>query len=133
MWEFHGPLDSRFQATPIADPAMKDWVEQNLEGDGSAVFVAEEPEGGIEGYVLALILDNPPVLPWPRFGYVSEIAVRRRRQGVGGKLLEAIHEWFRENGIPYVEVNVSIRNDLARQFWRKQGYGDFLERLRLEL
>ena len=47
--------------------------------------------------------------------------------------MEAAHAWFRSLGIPYVEVNVSVKNELARTFWRKQGYADFLERLRLQL
>ena len=31
------------------------------------------------------------------------------------------------------EVNVSVRNAVAGRFWRKQGYSEFLERLRREL
>ena len=48
-------------------------------------------------------------------------------------LLEAAHEWFRRRKIPYVEIHVSVRNEAARRFWRKHGYTEFLERLRLEL
>ena len=133
MWDYHPPLDSRFQATPAADLVMRGWIETNLASDRSAVFVAEEESGDLAGYCLGMILENPPVLPVQFSGYVSEIAVHRRREGVGGRLIEAVHGWFRERKIPYVEVNVSVRNEAAGGFWRKAGYADFLERLRIEL
>ena len=68
----------------MANFSMRAWIEENMGRNRSAVFVsedaegAEESEGGLEGYALALILENPPVLPWPLFGYVSEISVHRR-------------------------------------------------------
>lgn len=133
MWDFHTPLDPRFERTPVAESVMAEWIERHLAGEGSAVFVAEEDPGRLEGYCLVMILENPPVVPWTRFGYVSEISVRRRRRGIGGRLLEAAHAWFRERGLPYAEVNVSVRNEPARRFWRKHGYGEFLERRRKEL
>lgn len=132
MWDFHTPLDPRFQATPAADSVMAGWIEQNLGSERAAVFVAEE-EGRLEGYCLGMILENPPVLPWQFYGYVSEIAVSRRRRGTGGRLLEAVFGWLREHRLPYVEVNVSVKNEVARRFWRKAGFGEFLERMRREL
>ncbi len=132
MWDFHGPLDPRFRSTPAADSVMAGWIEENLGSERSAVFVAEA-EGAVEGYCLAMILENPPVLPQQFYGYVSEISVRPRGKGFGTRLLEAAHDWFRGHRIPYAEVNVSVRNEAARRFWRKGGYGDFLERLRRDL
>lgn len=133
MWDFHGPLDPRFEATPVADRVMAAWIDENLDNPRSAVFVAEREDGALDGYCLAMILENPPVLPRQFFGYVSEISVRDRRQGTGSALLEAAHAWFREEGLAYAEVNVSVRNAVARGFWRRNGYGEFLERLRREL
>jgi GNAT superfamily N-acetyltransferase len=143
MWDFHTPFDPRFQATPAADVAMASWVEMHLESERSVVLVAEVPpafaeasEGrrdGVQGYLLGMILESFPGLPAQFYGRVSEIAVRERRTGTGAKLLEAAHAWFRRHGVPYVEVEVSVKNPVARSFWRKQGYGEFLERLRYDL
>lgn len=133
MWDFHAPLDPRFQATPVADAVMGGWIEENLQSDRARVLVAETAPGKLEGYCLAMILENPPVVPWQFYGHVSEISVLRRRNGTGTRLLEAAHAWLRARGVSYVEVNVSVRNAVARGFWRKNGYGDFLERLRREL
>jgi ribosomal protein S18 acetylase RimI-like enzyme len=133
MWDYHAAFDPHFQATPAAETVMSGWIEDNMNAPRSAVFVAEETPGRLDGYCLAMILENPPVLPQQFFGYVSEISVRDKRRGVGAALLGAVHAWFRERGLPYAEVNVSVRNAAARSFWRKQGYGEFLERLRVSL
>lgn len=133
MWDYHARVDPHFQATPAAETVMAGWIEENMDAPRSAVLVAERGPGRIEGYCLAMILENPPVLPHQFFGYVSEISVREKRRGVGAALLKAAHAWFRERGLSYAEVNVSVRNPEARAFWRGQGYGEFLERLRVEL
>lgn len=133
MWDYHARVDPHFQSTPAADTVMAGWIEENMSAPRSAVLVAEEAPGRLDGYCLAMILENPPVLPRQFFGYVSEISVRERRRGVGSDLLRAAHAWFRESGVAHVEVNVSVRNDAARAFWRRHGYGEFLERLRVEL
>ena len=133
MWDFHTPLDPRFAATAAANFVMEGWILESIRAERSAVWVAEAAPGELAGYLLAMILENPPVLPWQFYGYVSEISVSRKNQGVGTLLLEAAHEWFREKGLPYAEVNVSVLNPEARAFWRSRGYGEFLERLRIDL
>lgn len=133
MWDAHAPYDPRFAATPAADRVMAGWIEESLSNPRAAVFVAEAAGGAVDGYCLAMILENPPVLPHQFYGYVSEISVGERNRGTGALLLAAAHAWFQEHRLPYVEVNVSVRNDGARRFWRRHGYGEFLERLRLEL
>lgn len=132
MWDEHAPLDDRFRATPAADTVMTGWYEAHLAGDQSALLVAEL-DGRLTGYCLALIQENPPVVPWQFHGLISEISADPRSHGTGTALLEAAHAWYRRRGIPYVEVSVSVRNAAAGRFWRRHGYGEFLERLRLEL
>jgi ribosomal protein S18 acetylase RimI-like enzyme len=133
MWEFHAPLDPRFEISPAADLVMGKWIEESLQSPRAALFVAEQAPGALEGYCHAMILENPPVVPSLQYGYVSELAVHRRRKRIGTRLLEAAHAWFREKQLPYAEVNVSVKNAVARSFWRRQGYGEFLERLRRDL
>lgn len=133
MWDFHAPYDPRFQATPAADVAMASWVEMHLEHERSVILVSEGRKSDLEGYLLGMILESFPGLPAQFYGRVSEIAVHRRREGIGTRLLEAAHAWFRERGVPYVEVDVSVKNPVAGAFWRRRGYGEFLERLRCDL
>lgn len=133
MWELHRSLDPRFEISPAANLVMAKWIEDSLPSDRAAVFVAEEAPGSIDGYCHAVIQEYPPLVPRVLCGYVSEISVRRRRQGIGSRLLESAHAWFREKGITYAEVNLSVRNEASRAFWRKHGYSEFIERLRRDL
>ena len=133
MWDYHIPLDPRFEVSPAANFVMTRWIEESLQSDRSAVFVAEESPGALEGYCHAMIQEYPPIIPRAVYGYLSEIVTSRRREGIGSRLLEAAHEWLRGKRITYVEVNVSVKNSLAGAFWRKHGYSPFIERLRREL
>jgi GNAT superfamily N-acetyltransferase len=133
MLEFHLPLDPRFEISPAANVVMGQWIEDGLQNERSALWVAESAPGTLEGYCHATIQEYPAIVPRVLCGYVSELAVRRRRQGIGSRLLEEAHAWFRAKGITYAEVNVSVKNAVAGGFWRKHGYTEFIERLRRDL
>jgi ribosomal protein S18 acetylase RimI-like enzyme len=131
MWDFNASLDPRMSASPVADSIQRGWIGDHLESERSLVLVAQE---GINlvGYALATILENPPIVTHQFYGYIAEMAVTasRRRSGVGTILLDGVHAWFRTKGLPYAEVTAAVRNPVSRGFWRKQGYTDFVERLR---
>ena len=133
MWDFNAALDPRMTATPVANPVMKSWIEVHLESERSLVLVAQDGRA-LVGYALATILENPPVVPHQFFGYVSELSVTaaRRRSGVGTLLLDGVHAWFHAKGLPYAEVTAGVRNQVSKSFWRRHGYSDFVERLRLD-
>ena len=133
MWDLHSELDSRLAAAPD-ERAMRDVLTDHYEGDDSCILVAEE-EQELVGYCLGVILENPPVEPDPRFGYVSDLAVTAsaRGRGLGAKLLDETHAWFKSRGVARAEVQVSTLNPRAAAFWKDRGYADFLLRLRKPL
>jgi diamine N-acetyltransferase len=133
MLEYIKPLDARFEISPAADAVMGQWIENSFQNERAALFVAETAPGAVEGYCHAMIVEYPAIVPRVLCGYVSELAVRDRRRGIGSRLVEAAHAWFRERGITYAEVNVVVKNQIARSFWRKHGYTEFVERLRRDL
>ena len=51
---------------------------------------------------------------------------------MGTLLLDGVHAWFKTKGLPYAEVTAAVRNQVSRGFWRRQGYADFVERLRID-
>lgn len=133
MWDFNAALDARMTASPVANPVQRGWLEDHIEGERSLVLVAQDGRD-LVGYALATILENPPIVLHQFYGYVSELSVTaaRRRSGVGSLLLDGVHAWFRTKGLPYAEVTASVRNQVSRGFWRRQGYTDFVERLRVD-
>lgn len=133
MWDFNAALDPRMAATSVANRIQRSWIEGHLESERSLVLVAQDSRE-LVGYALATILENPPIVPHQFYGYVSEMSVTasRRRSGVGTLLLDGVHAWFRSKGLPYAEVTAGIRNEISRGFWRRQGYSEFVERLRLD-
>lgn len=130
----HATFDRRFEPSPLAERVTRGWLEDNLGSERARIVVAEE-EGAVVGYAFGAVLENPPIVPQQFFGHVWDcvVAPERRRRGVGARLSGALHEWFRSKGLPYAQLNVAVRNDAARAFWRRLGYGDYLEQLRMEL
>ena len=133
MWEYHKSRDERYQVTPLADTWMEDWIGRCIEDDEALVLVADAPPP--VGYLLGMILQNPPVVPWSLYGHISELSVTdsHRRGGIGGRLLEAADAWFKARGCGYVEANIAVTNEAARAFWSRHGYLDFIERRRKDL
>jgi GNAT superfamily N-acetyltransferase len=134
MWLYHKEFDPRYELTDSALIAMKYWLDVHVNSDRSIVLVAEDESVQV-GYILGTIVENPLMIPAQYSGYISELAVTsiHRRKGVGNLLLEESHKWFRQNNIGFVDVNASVFNKASRNFWRKHGYKEFLERLRVEL
>lgn len=134
MWEAHVAADPRMAAGAMAEMVMRRWMEEHVANDRAEVLVAED-DGRVVGYALGLVVENPPVVPQQIYGYVSDLSVTAgaRGRGIGGKLAEALLARFRERGLPYVQVQVGARNRRARDFWRRLGYSEFTEQLRLEL
>ncbi len=132
MWDYHTKLDpDRYRASPAAEQVIAGWIEENIRGERSLVLVAENGGGPI-GYLLAMILENPPVVFDQFYGYISEIGVTESAQGkgTGRGLLGEADKWFRDRGVRFVEANISEKTPGALRFWKREGYDDYLVRLR---
>ncbi len=134
MWLYHRQVDPRYELTDIAVVAMNYWLDEHIKNNHSLVLIAENDTSKV-GYLLAIIVENPLMIPEQFSGYISEIAVTTtdRRKGIGNRLVCEAHTWFKKNSIRYVDVNASVFNKVSGNFWRKHGYKEFLERLRIEL
>lgn len=134
MWQMHMKLDPRYQMTEMTKLSMRYWLDTNIASQQSQVLVANDDNLPV-GYILSMIIENPLMMPDQFSGYISEVAVTKsfQRKGVGKKLLEEAHKWFKQNNIRFVDVNVSEFNDVSVNFWKKNGYKDFIKRLRIQL
>lgn len=63
--------------------------------------------------------------PGRRRAYLEYMAVQARyqRRGIGGRLLEAVELWARENGAELITLGTDLRNDFgAEAFYARHGY-----------
>lgn len=78
-----------------------------------AVFCVAEIDGEVAGYVgMHHIVDE---------GYICNIAVfsQYRRRGVATALMQALHNYARENDMASISLEVRQSNRIARQFYEK--------------
>jgi len=134
MMDYHARLDRRF--APATDgrqvfrPTVTGWMRDNE----WRVLVAVA-NGQVVGYTIGRVAEVNRVLATPRFGYVTDICVspQWRRQGVGRRLFSTIGAWFRRRGLAAAQLNVAASNPTSQAFWRSMGFGDYMDRLWLDL
>ena len=91
--------------------------------EGKLALLAED-EGEPVGYAFGE-LDSVG------YAHVNIVYVvpERRRQGVATALLAAFGERAREQGIEHLTLDVAVRNEAARQAWRRLGFTEWAQRL----
>jgi ribosomal protein S18 acetylase RimI-like enzyme len=129
----HADLDPRFPLAPDAKEKFIAYLTEVLQDKNAIVFVAEATSQ-ILGYCLARVSQHPAVFSKPTYGYINDLFVSsgHRRKGVGKALFDAIARSLRDRGIKSLEVALVPGNAMASAFWRKQGFKQRLETLRLE-
>ncbi|OHB69244.1 MAG: hypothetical protein A2W23_07170 [Planctomycetes bacterium RBG_16_43_13] len=159
MWEGHARLDPRFTTSGCANEIMEKWIDECIHSERALVLIAEDKtpdlqpttlpasikinssgipitrDNSIVGYILALILENPPVVTEQFYGYISDLSIveSHQKKGIGKMLLDEVQGWFKASKISYAEINVSVHNAAARGFWLRHGYTPFLDRMRAEV
>lgn len=80
-------------------------------------FDGPEPVGIAAGYV-------PPDEPDARLAWLVSMWVdpRRRRCGLGRRLIEFVEGWARRGGLTELRLEVTIGNDPAEQLYRAAGF-----------
>jgi ribosomal protein S18 acetylase RimI-like enzyme len=134
MMDYHARLDRRFvpaaEGKRVFRPTIEAWMADEL----WRVLVAVA-DGQVVGYTIGRIADNAPVFEMQQYGYVTDICVAAdwRRAGVGRRLFTALRTWFRRHGLTVVQLNVAAVNPVSQAFWRAMGFGDYLDRMWLDL
>ena len=92
---------------------------------------------GLDGErVVAYALGRVHVLPIPfhepRRGWIQDVFTLpgRRREGIGGRVVEALLAWFRERRVTFIELTVAVRNPEAVRFWERFGFTTYMYRMK---
>lgn len=102
------------------------WVVGSVDGhdaERSAVFVAEDDDGSVIGFVS---VGSRAHWSGDIDAYVGELVVAERleRRGVGNALMDAAEGWGRERGLRRLTLETGAANTAAREFYRSRGYQD---------
>jgi GNAT superfamily N-acetyltransferase len=114
--------------------AQLDWLTAMLESPpaANAVWLVAEVEGEAVGDAYAQLhepLEDAAVQPQLDVGrrraHLDYLAVeeRYRGRGVGGRLLQAVEDWARENGAELMFTETNLRSNVgAVEFYERHGY-----------
>jgi GNAT superfamily N-acetyltransferase len=137
MWRelacYHIEQDSRLAG--MAPDGGKIWrrrLGRLLDDSTFRLYVAEAEEYLI-GFVTGFLHYAPEVFELQKAGIVADLYVAHawRRQRVAQRLVAVIGEWFKEEKVNHIEMNVVSRNQAAVSFWRSMGAQEFMARMRL--
>lgn len=132
-WDDAAPLLAMWNATARFDPltpellAEKTWDDPGF--DPGLALVCED-DGGMAGFAMGVV--RSPEEGARGIVKLAAVAVDRRREGIGSRLLEELENRFAERGVGTVRVcesapnyltpGVDSRYSAAPYFFEKQGY-----------
>jgi len=92
--------------------------------ESSAVFVADNPSGGLAGFLEARLRDYADGCSTSPVAYVEGWYVDPtvRRSGVGGALLDAAESWARSLGLTEMASDSDLQNELGQQAHVGRGF-----------
>lgn len=137
LWEqlvaFHRDLDDAMPKTTRRGGQLYARRIASQLDDTQACTLVADCGGEIVGYVLGMTVDLlPDVFEQELSGFLADIFVMEayRGQGVGRRLVSALENWFREQGLQQYEWYVAARNNAGRTFWRSLGGREVMIRMK---
>jgi GNAT superfamily N-acetyltransferase len=96
------------------------YAQIRQQGD-HAVFLAEEPDGAVSGWVHVFVSRRLFVPPFAELGGLV-VDEGHRGAGTGGALLACAEEWAVEAGCSKLRIRTNVRRAGAHQFYDRMGY-----------
>ena len=100
-----------------------------------SLLVVVEDDRKVIGCGFGQIRDNAHYYKQEQFGYIGMMSVLEdyRGQGLGGKILEALLDFFRQKNIKEAKLQVVAGNDGAIRSYEKMGFKDHLLEMKCDL
>lgn len=133
--DYHASIDPEVY-TDADMNAFEQSVREQLTKDNWKIFVAEADEK-IVGFLTLQMRSNRR-----KYGNVADVDGRidclavgqqYRQMGIGTKLIEAMEDYLKEQGIAELRLTVSVHNPAAIKCYEKMGMKPYLYSMRKEL
>lgn len=101
---------------------MGELFDMMVKKESHEVFVAEDDDQALLGYVWIGESSNP--MTGTNHGYIYDIFVKeeQRRKGIGMRLMEKAEQYCRETGYHEMLLMVAVNNHPAQRLYAKQGF-----------
>ncbi|WP_333647979.1 GNAT family N-acetyltransferase [Candidatus Binatus sp.] len=131
-WEEALDPRARFDWDGIRD--APNWLRLVLNREHHAVWVAGSDARLVGHLWIRLKRNSDGAIP-QSIGYISQAFMEEnfRGRGLMKPMLEEAYEWFRDAGITVVTLSVLHRNWIGATAWRRLGFSDWREDLRMDL
>jgi GNAT superfamily N-acetyltransferase len=112
------------QLPPGALERRRELFARHVAGPGSAVFVLDHPDGGLDGFLACFVEEGPRYLSPPRYGRLQTPYVRPEARGRGHlrRLLDAAYRWARELELTEVRLYMSPGDEGAHRLAEELGF-----------
>lgn len=126
--EYHAELDPDRYSTPTVDTISARYREnlQRSAHRGGEVTLLAELKGEIVGFTDVRLEESPDLMHREMvYCHIVEIAISsgHRRQGIGGRLLQAAEDWGRRRGAAFASLDYHAANTRASLFYQERmGY-----------
>ena len=131
-WEEALDPRARFDWDEIRD--APNWLKLVLNREHHAIWVATS-DARIVGHLWIRLKRNSDGAIPQSIGYISQAFMEEsfRGKGLMKPMLGEAYEWFRDAGITVVTLSVLHRNWVGATAWRRLGFSDWREELRMDL
>jgi GNAT superfamily N-acetyltransferase len=136
LMDYHAALDPVFARSADGPATFAAFLFDLIESEEAIVLAARQAPGSpLVGYAVARVVHDPPIFELMPRGEILDFYVRPllRRRGAGSAMLDRITSWFAGLGIARLEVRVYRGNPIGYPFWKKQGFGPYLDTLSLDI
>lgn len=127
--------DEYFNFDELSEEGLENQLLSFANDPMKRIYIVKENDnviGFIAGEIINCFLPISKIL---KVGYVAGAYVlpEYRRKGIMTNLEQLLTNFFKENSISYVELNIISKNLLAKRSWRSLGYITFREQMRKKI
>ena len=131
---YESKYDPLFDLTEQTKKKYLNWIMRCFKNKGFKFFIALY-NGKIIGFGFGQLTRAIPVYQVKKLGYIWHIIVEDKFQekGVGKSLLKKLENWFKLNGLEYIELDAAYKNKKIVKIWTHLGYDSHWIRMRKKL